>query len=244
MSKEGTSRRVLLKLSGAVFSGIGGEPFGADALGYVAEQVVEAHRVCPQIGVVVGGGNVIRGARFCAGGRGRILADYAGMLATVINALLLRDALQSRGAEVTHYGAFAIPRMVEVFEPERAIADLERESIVLLAGGTGNPLLTTDTAAALRGVEIGADMLLKATRVEGVYSADPEQDPAARLYRNISYREVLEKELGVMDLAAVSLCMEHSLPIRVFNYAEEGNIREAASGGSVGTLVRSDENGD
>ncbi|MGD2173964.1 MAG: uridine monophosphate kinase [Candidatus Brocadiaceae bacterium] len=240
MANEPAPQRVLLKLSGNVFSATDCGPFEEEALRYIAEELEDAAAASTQIAAVVGGGNVIRGARFCPDGSGRILADYAGMLATVINSLLLRNAMQSRGMSVTHYGAFAIPRMVEVFEPECCIRDMEEGKLVLLAGGTGNPLLTTDTAAALRAVEIGADLLLKATRVEGVYSADPEQDPEAELFRRISYRDVLERKLGVMDLAAVSLCMEHRLPVRVFDFGVKGNIRRAATGEPVGTLIGSD----
>jgi uridylate kinase len=166
------------------------------------------------------------------------------MLSTVVNALLLRDILEARDVAVTHYGAFAIPRMATAFEPDRCLADLRDGKIVLLAGGTGNPLLTTDTAAALRAIEIGADLLLKATRVDGVYSGDPEKDTDVERFERISYREILERRLGVMDLPAVSLCMQHSLPVRVFNFAARGNIRRAAAGGDVGTLIGSRENAD
>lgn len=232
-------RRVLLKISGNALSGKGNEPFDAAALNFIASELEKAHRVCPQMAVVVGGGNVIRGARFMPSGSGRILADYAGMLATVINALLLRDRLESCGVPVIHCGAFAVPRIVEQFEPDRCIAELERGTLVLLAGGTGNPLFTTDTAAALRAAELDAGVFLKATRVDGVYSADPHADPNAELFHRISHQEVLERRLGVMDLTAVSFCLERGLPVRVFNYAVEGNIRRAAAGEDVGTLIGS-----
>ena len=169
MEPDPAPKRVLLKLSGAVFAGGGQAPFDEKAVGFIAAELADAHRCCNQMAVVLGGGNIIRGARFAPKGPERINADYAGMLATVINALVLRNRLADLGVSAVHYGAFAVVRMIEVFEPERAAADLDAGRIVLLAGGTGNPFFTTDTAAALRAVEVGADLLLKATRVEGVY---------------------------------------------------------------------------
>ncbi len=237
MGTEDRPRRVLLKLSGGTLAGEDGATFGPEAIAYVAAEVAAARALPVQLAVVVGGGNVIRGARFCPAGPGRISADYAGMLATAVNALMLREALAEAGVAATHYGAFAVPRMVPAFEPRRCVEDLEAGKVVLLAGGTGNPFFTTDTAAALRAVELGAGPVLKATRVDGVYSADPEQDPDARLFERLTYREVLQRRLGVMDLTAVSFCMQHSLPVRVFNYAVEGNIRRAAAGEPVGTLI-------
>lgn len=243
MAHAGAPQRVLLKISGNTLAGPGRGPFDEGAIEFIAAELKDARQACPQIAVVVGGGNIIRGARFCPDGPGRISADYAGMLATAINTLVLRDRLGQIGVPVSHYGAFAVAHMVLLYDPGPCIADLEEGKIVLLAGGTGNPLFTTDTAAALRAAEIGADLVLKATRVDGVYSADPEKDPDAELFERISYREVLKRRLGVMDLTAVSFCLERSLPVRVFNYAVEGNIRRAAAGEAVGTLIGSAENG-
>jgi uridylate kinase len=243
MDPDPAPGRVLLKLSGGVFAGGGKAPFDEGAVDFIASELARAREACPQIAVVLGGGNIIRGARFAPDGPARVNADYAGMLATVVNALLLRSRLAERGVEATHYGAFPVVRMLDAFQPERAAADLEAGRIVLLAGGTGNPFLTTDTAAALRALELGADVLLKATRVEGVYSADPEIDPAARIYPAVTYRQVLERRLEVMDLAAVSLCMERGLPVRVFNYARAGNIRRAVAGEPIGTLIGSEDYG-
>jgi uridylate kinase len=237
MAEPPRPHRVLLKLSGSSFTARDGGVFHEEALDYLVGELREAAEGGPQMAVVVGGGNVIRGARFCPTGLGRIHADYAGMLATAVNALILRDRLQRAGLEASHYGAFPIPRMMPPFEPEPCIADLEAGALVLLAGGTGSPLFTTDTAAALRAVELEADVLLKATRVDGIYSADPERSPDAELYDRISYREVLERKLGVMDLTAVSFCLQHSLPVRVFNYGVAGNIRRAAAGEDIGTLI-------
>jgi uridylate kinase len=237
MAPDEAPRRVLLKLSGNTFAQAGRAVFDEEAIAYIAAELKAAAHAPAQIAVVVGGGNIIRGAQFCAVGPGRINADYAGMLATVINTLVLRDRLQSLGVAVAHYCAFPVHRIVETFEPGRCIADLEARKIVLLAGGTGNPMLTTDTAAALRAVEIGAGLVLKATRVDGVYSADPEGDPQAKLFERISFQEVLARKLKVADLTAVSFCLEHSLPMRVFNYAVQGNIARAVAGEPVGTLI-------
>lgn len=244
MEDDPAPTRVMLKLSGGVFAGHQDAPFGEESLSYIASELAEAHRHCSQIAVVVGGGNVIRGASFQPTGPGRISADYAGMLATVMNALLLRDRLRQVGVSASHYCAFPIVRIAPVFEPEPAVRDLQDGRIVILAGGTGNPLVTTDTAAAIRAVEVEAEVLLKATRVDGVYTADPEQDPGARIFERLSYGEVLERELGFMDLAAISLCRQHRLPLRVFNYAEPGNILRAVRAGadrtqSIGTLIGS-----
>ncbi len=243
MDPDPAPRRVLLKLSGGVFAGAGQAPFDEAAVNFIASELADAHRVCGQMAVVLGGGNIIRGARFAPKGPARVNADYAGMLATIINALVLRSRLAEHGVEAVHYGAFPVVRMVDVFQPDRASEDLDAGRIVLLAGGTGNPFFTTDTAAALRAMEVGADLLLKATRVAGVYSADPEQDADARLYGAISYRKVLDERLGVMDLAAISLCMQRGLPVRVFDYSEPGNIRRAVAGESVGTLIGSEDDG-
>lgn len=236
----GQTSRVLLKLSGGTLAGDAGEPFGRDALDYVAAELADAHATGAQIAIVVGGGNVMRGARFCPEGPGRISADHAGMLATVVNVLVLRQRLCDADLPVAHYGAFAVPRMIEAFEPERCVADLEAGRIVLLAGGTGCPLFSTDTAAALRAVEIGARLVLKATRVDGVYTDDPETTPDAALIERLTHMDVLERRLGVLDLTAVSFCLEHRLPVRVFNYAEPGNIRRAVAGEAVGTLIGGD----
>jgi uridylate kinase len=243
MGSDPAPRRVLLKLSGGVFAGRGKAPFDETAVGFIASELAQAHAACGQLAVVLGGGNIIRGARFAPKGPARVSADYAGMLATVLNALVLRSRLLELGVSAVHYGAFPVVRMVDVFEPERATSDLEAGRIVLLAGGTGNPFLTTDTAAALRAMELSADLLAKATRVEGVYSADPEKDPSARLYKAISYRQVLDRRLEVMDLAAVSLCMGRGLPVRVFDFSVPGNIRRAAAGEPIGTLIGSQDDG-
>jgi len=237
MPPKGKPERVLLKLSGSALSGTGGDPFDQRAIAYIASELLDAQATGVQIAVVIGGGNILRGARFCPDGPGRLRADYAGMVATLVNALVLRQALEDAGIAVSHYGAFAVPRMADAFQPERCVGDLREGKLVLLAGGTGNPLFTTDTAAALRAVELGAGLVLKATRVDGVYSADPETTTDAELIDSISCAEVLERRLGVMDLTAVSFCLQHGLSARVFNYAVKGNIRRAVTGEPVGTLM-------
>jgi len=237
MPPKGTPERVLLKLSGSALSGPGGDPFDERAVGYIASELIDARATGVQMAVVIGGGNVMRGARFCPDGPGRLRADYAGMLATVVNALVLRQRLEDMGVAASHYSAFAVPRMADAFEPQRCVADLEEGKVVLLGGGTGCPLFTTDTAAALRAVEVGAALVLKATRVDGVYSADPERTAEAKLIDHISHADVLGRRLGVMDLTAVSLCLQHELPVRVFNYAVKGNVRRAVAGQPVGTLI-------
>jgi uridylate kinase len=236
-------QRVLLKLSGGVFAAPQGAPFDAEAISSIAAEVAAAHQTGVQIALVIGGGNVIRGARFHAAGPARLSADYAGMLATALNGLVFSAALAEAGCPVSVYGAFPVPRMVRQFAPDQAVADLEAGRLVLLTGGTGNPFFTTDSAAALRAAELGAGVVLKATRVDGVYSADPETDPAAILYDRLTYEEVLERRLGVMDLTAISFCMEHSLPVRVFNYAVAGNIGRAVAGEPIGTLVGDSDDG-
>ncbi len=237
MTEQEPPQRVLLKLSGNAFGERGGAPFAESALDFVAGEIADARESCSQIAVVCGAGNIMRGGSFRPAGPARIRADYAGMLGTVINALVLRDHLEQIGLTVSHYAALPIPRTADIFDLDRVVADLERGAVVLLGGGTGNPLFTTDTAAALRAKEIGADLLLKATRVDGVCSADPELEEDAELYSALSYGQVLERKLGVMDLTAVSFCLEHSLPVRVFNYAVRGNIRRAAAGEAIGTLI-------
>jgi uridylate kinase len=241
MDREPGPKRVLLKLSGNAFMGAGGETFDSDAVAFISSEIARTAASGVRLAVVCGAGNVIRGAGFCPEGPGRVRADFAGMLATLVNVLVLRDGLEQQGVSCAHYSAFGVVRVAEAFEPLRAREDLEKGRVVLLAGGTGNPFFTTDTAAALRAVELGAGLLLKATRVDGVYSDDPEKNPAAKHYARISYQEVLERKLGVMDLTAISFCMEHGLQVRVFNYAVEGNIQRAAAGEELGTLIGESE---
>jgi uridylate kinase len=231
-------RRVLLKLSGEAL--LGEQPFGIDvnvALS-VAQEIKQAHAIGTQIAIVVGGGNIFRGVSTSAANMDRASADYIGMLATVMNAVVLQDALENIGIQTRVLSAINIPQLAEPFIRRRAIRHLEKERIVIFAAGTGNPYFTTDSAAALRALEIKADVIMKATKVDGVYSADPMKDATAELFNEISYRQVLERQLKVMDASAISLCMDNNLPIIVFNMREAGNIRRVVTGErGVGTKV-------
>lgn len=231
-------RRVALKLSGEAFAdpatGFGIDPRTVQT---VAAEIASVHAEGHEIVIVVGGGNIFRGLSSQAAGMDRANADYMGMLATVINALALRDALESAGCPTRVQTAIEIRSVAEPYIRLRAIRHLEKGRAVVLAGGTGNPFFTTDTTVALRAAEIGADAVLKATKVDGVYDADPLKDPSARLIHELSYMEVIERGLRVMDATAITMCMENDLPIRVFSIAVPGNIAKAVRGEPVGTLV-------
>lgn len=233
------NRRVVLKLSGEAFADPALE-FGIDAktIERVAREIAEVHAEGYEIGVVVGGGNIFRGVSNAAEGMDRASADYMGMLATVINALALREGLDQQGIPSRVQTAISIQQVAEPYIRLRAIRHLEKGRVVILAGGTGNPFFTTDTTAALRAAEIGAGMVLKATKVEGVYDSDPAQDNDAELLTEVSYLDVISRGLRVMDSTAITMCMDNKLPIRVFNLTIPGNIPRAVRGEAVGTLVR------
>jgi uridylate kinase len=232
------SNRVVLKLSGEAFADpeIG---YGIDTTTAtrVAEEIVSVHAEGHEIAIVVGGGNIFRGLSAAAAGMDRANADYMGMLATVINALALRDALEHAGSQCRVQTAINIQQVAEPYIRLRAIRHLEKGRIVIFAGGTGNPFFTTDTTAALRAAEIGADLVLKATRVDGVYEADPNLVEGAVMLHEVTYMDVIAKRLRVMDTTAITMCMDNDLPIRVFNIAVPGNIAGAVRGEPVGTLV-------
>jgi uridylate kinase len=232
-------RRVALKLSGESFAdpevGYGIDPKTVQRL---AVEIATVHAEGHEIAIVVGGGNIFRGLSSAAEGMDRANADYMGMLATVINALALRDALESAGVPTRVQTAITITSVAEPYIRLRAIRHLEKGRVVVFAGGTGNPYFTTDTTVALRAAEIGAEAVLKATRVDGVYDADPETDPNAELIPELTYMEVLEKGLRVMDNTAITMCMDNDLPIRVFNITVPGNVAKAVRGDAIGTLVR------
>ncbi|MCL1593029.1 MAG: UMP kinase [Actinomycetia bacterium] len=231
-------RRVVLKLSGEAFAlaelGYGIDPETVDR---TANEIAAVAAEGYEIAIVVGGGNIFRGLSETAKGMDRANADYMGMLATVINSLAIRDALERAGAECRVQSAINVQEVAEPYIRLRAIRHLEKGRIVIFAAGTGNPFFTTDTTAALRAAEIGADAVLKATRVDGVYTADPEEDPDARLLTDLDYMHAISQQLGVMDTTAITMCMENDLPIRVFNMTVPGNIARAVRGESVGTLV-------
>jgi uridylate kinase len=231
-------RRVVLKLSGEAFAdqelNYGIDP---DIVDRVATEIAQVAAEGYQIAVVVGGGNIFRGLSSAATGMDRANADYMGMLATVINALALRDALERAGAPTRVQTAITVQEVAEPYIRLRAIRHLEKGRVVIFAAGTGNPFFTTDTTAALRAAEVGAEVVLKATKVDGVYSADPMSDPSAELMESLTYMEVLSQQLKVMDSTAITMCMDNDIPIRVFNLAEPGNIAAAVRGESIGTRV-------
>ncbi len=231
-------RRVLLKISGEALMGEQNYGIDVNVARSVAEELKAVHAVGVQVAVVVGGGNIFRGVSKSAGNMDRSSADYIGMLATVMNAVVLQDALEKVEVQTRVMSAIDIPQLAEPFIRRRAIRHLEKERVVIFAAGTGNPYFTTDSAAALRALEIKADIILKATKVDGIYSADPMTDATAELFNEITYRQVLEKRLKVMDASAISLCMDNNLPIIVFNMREPGNIKRVVTGErGVGTKV-------
>ena len=230
-------RRILLKASGEAL--MGAQNYGVDVLvaRAIAEEIRDVRDLGVEVAVVVGGGNIFRGVSESAGNMDRASADYIGMLATVMNAVVLQDALEKAGVHTRVLSAINIPQVAEPFIRRRAVRHLEKGRVVIFAAGTGNPYFTTDSAAALRALEIRADVILKATKVEGVYTADPMKDLTATRYECITYREVLEQRLAVMDASAISLCMDNDLPIVVFNMKTPGNIVRVVAGEAVGTRV-------
>ena len=238
MSGKPKYRRVLLKLSGEAL--LGSRPYGLDpgVVRRIASEVKEVTTLGIQVAMVIGGGNLYRGVSAATEGTDRVTGDQMGMLATVINSLAVQDALEGVGQHTRVLSAIEIRQVAEPFIRRRAIRHLEKGRVVIVAAGTGNPYFTTDTAAALRAMEIHADILLKATQVDGVYSADPKKSKTAKRYESITYQEVLEKGLKVMDATAISLCQENRMPIVVFDLGTPGNIRLAATGGPIGTTVK------
>ena len=235
---ESKYHRVLLKLSGESFCKAGQFGINGEALGSVAERIAEICKLGPQVAIVVGAGNFLRGENFSQTSQiPRNTADYMGMLATIINACALQETLERLGQETRVLSAIEVPALCEGFIRRRAIRHLERQRVAILAGGTGNPFFTTDTCAALRASELDADLLIKATKVNGVYSDDPEKNPDAKFFERLSYDEVLTKKLRIMDHAAISLCRDNNIPIIVLNIFEKGNITKALSGEKVGTKI-------
>lgn len=230
-------RRVLLKISGEALAGSAGFGISADAVGTFAREIQEVHNLGCELAVVVGGGNIFRGLAGSAFGVDRATGDYMGMLATVINSLALQNALEKLGVSTRVQSAIAIQEVAEPYIRRRAMRHLEKGRVVIFGAGTGNPYFSTDTAASLRAMEIGAEVILKATKVDGVYSADPAIHADAVRYHELTYIEVLNRELKVMDSTAISLCMDNALPVIVFNLLEAGNIRKAVLGEPIGTIV-------
>ena len=235
-------RRILLKLSGEALMGDAKYGIHPPTLSRIASEIGDVVKAGVQVAVVIGGGNIFRGVSASTEGMDRASADYMGMLATVINAMALQDALEKQAVFTRVQSAIKMEQVAEPYIRRRAVRHLEKGRVVIFAAGTGNPFFTTDTAASLRAMEIGAQVIFKATKVDGVYSADPMKDPKARRYRTLTYMDVLQKNLHVMDSTAISLCMENKLPIVVFDLTAQGNILRAVTGsGELGTLVGATE---
>jgi len=233
-------RKILLKLSGEALQGEQGYGISAEVLDTISSEIAEVSKLNIEIAVVIGGGNIFRGVAGSSKGIDRSTGDYMGMLATVINALALQDSLEKKNINTRVQTALNIERVAEPYIRRRAVRHLEKGRVVIFAAGTGNPFFTTDTAATLRALEIGADLILKATKVDGVYDKDPMKHKDAVKFKKLTYMEVLKKELKIMDATAISLCMQGNIPIIVFNLFESGNIKNVIMGSEIGTIVRSD----
>ena len=235
--REKKYKRILLKLSGEEL--MGEEGFGIDpkVLDRMALEIGQLVGIGVQVGLVIGGGNLFRGAALNAAGMDRVTGDHMGMLATVMNALAMRDALERTNISSHVMSSIPMSGVVEHYDRRRAIRYIKDGDVVIFAAGTGNPFFTTDSAACLRGIEIDADVVLKATKVDGVYSADPMLEPSAELYTHLTYDQVLDKKLGVMDLTAICLCREHNMPLRVFRMSKQGALLNLVVGGAEGTLI-------
>lgn len=234
-------KRILLKLSGEALMGDGEYGIDPQVASRIADEVVELQKAGVEVGMVIGGGNIFRGAGLAEAGMDRVAGDQMGMLATVINALALQDAIEKRGVNVRVMSALKINQICEDYIRRRAVRHLEKGRVVIFAAGTGNPFFTTDSAASLRGIEIGAQIVMKATKVDGVYSDDPVKNPDASLYTDLTYDQVIEQKLNVMDTAAIVLCRDQKMPIRVFNMNKPGSMMRVVMGESEGTLVQVEE---
>lgn len=234
-------RRILLKLSGEALMGDADFGISPAVIDRLAQEVSEIVQLGVQVGLVIGGGNLFRGAELTKSGLGRVSADYMGMLGTLMNSLALRDAFERANIPTRILSAIPMSGVVDHYDRRKAIHHLQKGRVVIFAGGTGNPLVTTDSAASLRGIEIEADVLLKATNVDGVYTADPAKDKTATRYTHLTYKEVLEKELAIMDLAAFCQCRDHHLPVRVFDIHKVGALLDVIMGEDEGTLVNGGE---
>ena len=236
--KEPVYKRILLKLSGEALAGKAGQGINTAVIKQIAEDVSQAYKTGVQIGLVIGGGNIFRGIAASAEGMDRASSDYMGMLATMINSLALQDALEHAGVPTRVQSAIAMAEIAEPYIRRRAIRHLEKGRLVIFGAGTGNPYFTTDTAASLRAMEINAQIIMKATKVDGIYDKDPMKNPDAKKYNRISYIDVLNQGLQVMDSTAISLCMDNKLPIMTFDLTKQGNILKAVLGEDIGTIVQ------
>lgn len=236
-------KKVLLKISGEALQGKKGYGISPEELETISQEIVDVHSLGIEVALVIGGGNIFRGVAGTKSGIDRTTGDYMGMLATVINAMALQDSLEKKNINTRVLSAIEIEQIAEPYIRRRAIRHLEKGRVVIFAGGTGNPFFTTDTAATLRALEIGADLILKATKVDGVYDKDPMKHDDAVKFEKLSYMEVLRKELKIMDATAISLCMQGNIPIIVFNLFQTGNIKNVIMGQDIGTIVRSKADG-
>ncbi len=234
---EPAFRRVLLKLSGEILAGEEGFGIDPERASYLANEVKSIRDLGVGVGLIIGAGNIFRGIQAASKGMDRVTGDYLGMLATIMNAISLQDALEKAGCETRTLSAISVAQIAEPYIRRRAIRHLEKERIVIVAGGTGNPFFTTDSAAALRATELGAEIMLKGTKVDGVYDKDPIVHEDALKYDSVTFNTILNKNLRVMDLTAITLCKENNLPIRVFNINQSGYLKELVLGGKIGTLV-------
>ncbi len=230
-------RRILLKLSGEALMGNGDYGIDPAVINGLAKEIIGAQKAGAEIGVVIGGGNIFRGAGLAAGGMDRVTGDHMGMLATVINALAMQDALEKHGVNARVMSAIKINQICEDYIRRRAVRHLEKGRIAIFAAGTGNPFFTTDSAAALRATEINAELLLKATKVDGIYDADPKKNPSAKRFDQLTYDEVIQRNLQVMDTAAFALCRENDIPLRIYDIGREGALMDILKGENIGTLV-------
>ena len=230
-------QRLVLKLSGEVLAGDKGFGIDPNKANNLAQEIKSIHDMGVSIGLIIGAGNIFRGIQAASKGMQRVTGDYLGMLATIMNAVCVQDALENLGSVTRTLSAITVAQIAEPYIRRRALRHLEKGRIVIVAGGTGNPYFTTDTAAALRATELGAEVLIKGTKVDGVYDKDPFLHSDAKLYEKVSFKEVIQKELRVMDMTAISLCKENSLPIRVFNINKSGELKKLVLGEPIGTLV-------
>ncbi|OUW79964.1 MAG: UMP kinase [bacterium TMED217] len=229
--------RVLLKLSGEVLSNDYGFGISPDKVSYLAEQIKPIYDANVDIGLIIGAGNIFRGMEAAAGGMDRVTGDYLGMLATIMNAISLQDSLEKIGCETRTLSAINVTQIAEPYIRRRAIRHMEKGRIVIIAGGTGNPFFTTDSAAALRATELGSEIVLKGTKVDGVFDKDPEKYTNAKKYKNLSYQKVIQDNLRVMDMTAITLCSENNIPINVFNIKKSGNLLDIIMGSNIGTII-------
>lgn len=235
--KRSRYKRILLKISGEVLAGTQGYGIDPKVINAVSSEIKAVHELGTEVAIVIGGGNIFRGLAASADGMERSSADYMGMLATVLNALALQNALEKKSVFTRVQSAIEMRQLAESYIRRRAIRHLEKKRVVIFAGGTGNPYFSTDTAAALRAMEIGAEVILKGTKVDGIYDSDPLKNPKAKRFKELSYLQVIEKNLRVMDSTAVSLCMENNLPLIVFDLKKKGNISRIVQGETIGTIV-------